>query len=1364
MNFKIIYTMLLFIVCLQFTTAQIVFKEDFGTSTVRMPSIFVPQAGNDLGLEPSQYTCTPYYRAALELYTNENRPNCNGTNLSEYNTWLRNISDGYYTVIDPKSLETSLGSTGNWWKLVDDHTPNDTNGAAMIVNAGKIKNQYYRRAVNLKRNTAYKLSYYMMSISKVSSSTVIPTTKVEVQNLRSEESLSDHIGFGTSNILKVTAHNVWQEKSFVFKTPDDETCSTNIAIALRNDLQEDEGNDFYIDDIVLEEINDNNVPVIDCSREVPNTDDLVFTDDDIFPLEVAEYNIIANDKINNTQEVILSGVNKNALISKVGNWPAGITINTETGMLVITDTSVIPTEPLQYQVCNLMGVCSIATITLTTNSSSSATSEYFSLESEVQNICFTGNAHNKTVRYTLKNITNQPITIVGESSVSTAGKKLKFNSNNIDRYSIRLISGQLELTGAIGYVKAKTFAPGETIVFEMNYNYTNLTQEVTGILELRHGVSTPSGPMNSTFESLSVTNKISKIPTKPTDISRELNQAGTFTIYQAAGLTAATSKYKFYNESGREIAHDTPVNMNMVGELVFTYTLLSASGCESEPGIIRLTKSNIELPEPGQISFDETDLVEVLNLCAIDGNIASIFNKTEGSGTYVTDPGFRYGLKYSWMVSYDEGIRWYEFQDSDGNQDGETSNGRKEIELKDIKNSVWIRRKAHERPTSSRVNNYSFSNILKVNIQKNDIAIAGGNFHSQPLYLIEEEGGVLNQELNKFVFPSITTEYNSTVVITDERGNTYQPGSVFTYRTEGTYNFTIKATTTGSESDDVKVGCETYASLTLSVYDLSKCKVVTDKIIATAIPPNWGTTLAGMVVNKENAYDNDLSTHSTVSIALGLLGLGTTWQNLYFDHMVPAGTPVSIKLGQEYSGLQLAGGITVVGLDERGNGIGAIQSVGEGALLDLLAGDNVFVHTFVPKNSSGVPQSYKGVRVILGSLAAVANNAVIYGAYYEKERVLGENDSAVQSPIFIEGAKFPVELTQVNQLRNFIPNTPERIEVFRPENIVSDSGNNILSRKLQLNQFVDDISWGVQDIGLGLASSLSSVVYPYLAVDDNPFTYAIFNKTVAAINKQVLDIRLRNEARPGDELELIMTSEGINVLSLDLGADFKVQRYYNDEKVGPVVSSNEFKIVNLNLFLFKDPVPRFRVNATDKPFNRVEISYMSGVQANLGNYTYLHDVSVIPQSVFTDEINLNDEIQLCAADFIKISKPSVCTEFEMSFVIGEKQVRQITEINEDGVLTTRNVDRFVEVENQNLVDQILTRVHETDKEAYYDVKRLYSVEEGKVLLLKIQTIQNKVNYGAPQYIHIKLENCLQSIVNPTINLDSSIEEKNDVFK
>jgi len=365
---------LLALFALQQTNAQIIFKEDFGQSTTRKSSPYVPQAGNDLNLEVSPYTCTPYYRAATSYYVAATRPTCKdnpiGTpasnyGLTNYNGWLKNISDGYYVVVAPANLkdvfDNGTAGTGSWWLSVSDHTAN-TNGAVMVVNAGTIRNQYYRRAVTLKTGTTYKLSAWVMG-----NGSSVFDLKMEAQNILTEQLLGSNLTGNNQKTLKLSEANKWEQLFWTFTTPTDQNCNTDIAVSLRNNYTTSEtGNDFYIDDIVLEEVVDPSADIIDCNPQNGVIDDIIKANDDAITttLEGGVYSIIGNDSYSKVVgSIVLNGTGKNSSIIPLGTWPTGYSIDTN-GQLVIAANAPALTNPLEYQITNLLGVSSIAKITV----------------------------------------------------------------------------------------------------------------------------------------------------------------------------------------------------------------------------------------------------------------------------------------------------------------------------------------------------------------------------------------------------------------------------------------------------------------------------------------------------------------------------------------------------------------------------------------------------------------------------------------------------------------------------------------------------------------------------------------------------------------------------------------------------------------------------------------------------------------------------------------------------------------------------------------------------------------------------------------------------------------------------------------
>ncbi|WP_121965274.1 DUF11 domain-containing protein [Myroides sp. N17-2] len=455
----------------------------------------------------------------------------------------------------------------------------------------------------------------------------------------------------------------------------------------------------------------------------------------------------------------------------------------------------------------------------------------------------------------------------------------------------------------------------------------------------------------------------------------------------------------------------------------------------------------------------------------------------------------------------------------------------------------------------------------------------------------------LDSSTGKAVIALPNVHTNGTTPVWFNYDNKQVIGNQVEFNAPGNYTLTVY-----SELD----GCESYESLIVTVFDDSLCPPTIERVYArggklpdgTDMSTKWYTTLAGFVANKENAVNGNPTTHSTISTTIALLGLGTTWQNIYFDHPVKAGTPVTIKLGKEYSGLVVAGGLSVVGLDKKGNRIGTIKAV-SGGLLDLLTADNVLEYTFVPSNKKG-PQEFYGVQVSLGALVGVAQLAKVYGVYYDK--------SVSQFP---EGYCKPV----------------------------SDN----------VHPSVLDVLHGVQDLGLGVASATASVVNPWNAVDDNPETYAVISRVVSVANQAHMSVVFKQQAMPGDELSIIIGTPSNPVLGLELIKAFKIQRYLGDKKVGPEIDgTNGVKVIDLKLLgLGYKRKYKMIIKEVDESFDRVKITY-ADVLGVIGEFTRIYEVSVAPKVNLGNGFDINEDIKaICVQGNLVITAEDSCTDYQM---------------------------------------------------------------------------------------------------------------------
>lgn len=1243
---KYILVLQILLSSLQTIYGQIIFKEDFGQINIRKTSPYVPQSGADSGLGTFSHG-SAFYKFAEIITTNPW-----GTSQNEASNI---INDGYYAVINPQQVYANLPAGkptwATWWVNKPDHTGN-TNGAVMIVNAGKIKNQFYRRAVALEKGKTYQISAYVMSSGTQS----FPKFIFQAQNIMTEQSL------GSSAEQSLNVGSQWKLLSWKFKIPNTDNCG-NIAVALRNNSDIEQGNDFYVDDILLEEIPNTTADVIACSSSAA-LDNIIKANNDTYFLNNTGgvFNILNNDTYNNVAgNFIFSGTTKNATISTIGTWPTGYSISTD-GKLIVAAGSSPPTQALQYQICNLIGVCSTATVTFNWSPND------VMLSGVVTNQC--GYASNtNTYTLTIKNNSNVPITGSANEKITVkfsvepdllVGNGITFTSTTADNpkwthTAPALLSNEHTFTLKNGIVIP---ADGSiSIQFSKNWNSLTALRTINSLnIDLQYLNASSQNidnnrSNNTLFISVFKTN-VTPVP----NVSINVNQLQNISIGEASGLGRNTSGYRFYLMDNTEVPSSYIIPTANNQPFQFKYK----SSCDGSQVTVSVA-----------IGFDNPGTIALAASPVCYGSVATVNATSSPSSTY-----------YTWEASTDNGATWTEVS-----AESLTASN---LTLSSVLSKTLVRRKA--RRLISLQYYIAYSNVVSIDVIDNKITYNPGNNFSI------QKGGSIN-------IPTITTSYPSTITIKKADGSVVSQGSTHTFATEGLYTFSVEIKTTGATV------CTTTGSISVYVYDIKNCDEARETVLVKT--QDWGTipviVIPGWVINNENAADADLSTYSTITIPVGLLGLGTTWQNLKFDHNVPAGMPVTVKIGQEYSGLQVAGGLTVQAIGTNGSTIGPLLAAGDGALLDLLVGDNVFEYSFVPKNSSGVPVAYSGVRIVVGSTLAVANNAKIFGAYYQKTKTVDINNPSC--------------------------NTTGKVAAgaSKPDDYV---GN------VTLNPIVDDVLWGVQDLGLGVASALASVVHPYLAVDNNLNSYAIFDKAVAVLNRQKLTVKLNQIARPGDQIRIIMGGFEVPVLDLSLLTAFKVQRYMGNIKVGPEVNGSQFKVLDLNLLsLFDDTGYRkaLIVDAIGQPFDRIELSYLSTVQVGLlGDYTYIYDISIMPSLIF-DGQNLNDPngalnaIKLCAANYLEVTRLDLCTTYDISLAYASKEDQQVigyTEIPSS---------KLTQVNANDATSNILR----------YEFSQIYPEHDGN-LYLKVQAKRQGCPYGEVQYLKISLENCNQSVVNPVL--------------
>lgn len=225
-------TLTLLLICIaQQNSAQVIFNETFGQTTTRQTSAYMP-SGSYTWADP------------------------NGTQNQ------KQIENNCYAVIAPANIRdawpvpswwfwTGAEPVGNTWGGANNpSTPNgnadhtgDANGAVLVVNAGTILDGFYRRTVNLLPGNTYRFSAWIYLVN--------PSSMISMRTIDPED--GDILGSYTSPFFGSAGS--WQQIAYEFTFPS--SCSTigrDVIVYMANGLSNNSGNDYYIDDIVLETI------------------------------------------------------------------------------------------------------------------------------------------------------------------------------------------------------------------------------------------------------------------------------------------------------------------------------------------------------------------------------------------------------------------------------------------------------------------------------------------------------------------------------------------------------------------------------------------------------------------------------------------------------------------------------------------------------------------------------------------------------------------------------------------------------------------------------------------------------------------------------------------------------------------------------------------------------------------------------------------------------------------------------------------------------------------------------------------------------------------------------------------------------
>ncbi|MDN3588423.1 gliding motility-associated C-terminal domain-containing protein [Pedobacter aquatilis] len=146
-------------------------------------------------------------------------------------------NDGQYTVAN-----STRGLNGGWF-AIEDHTPGDTNGYMMVINADNRLGVFYEATItNLCPGTTYEFAAWIVNILNYTSTQTKPNVTFTIEN-RAGDILHS---YNTGNIEE-TSSPEWKQYATIFKTGND----TEVILKITNNGNRGAGNDIALDDITF---------------------------------------------------------------------------------------------------------------------------------------------------------------------------------------------------------------------------------------------------------------------------------------------------------------------------------------------------------------------------------------------------------------------------------------------------------------------------------------------------------------------------------------------------------------------------------------------------------------------------------------------------------------------------------------------------------------------------------------------------------------------------------------------------------------------------------------------------------------------------------------------------------------------------------------------------------------------------------------------------------------------------------------------------------------------------------------------------------------------------------------------------------
>jgi gliding motility-associated-like protein len=186
-------------------------------------------------------TCSGNFGEPVVNITFESGFNPVPTTATNYNYTTSTCPvDGSYKI----TSSTIACFNSNWHTILEDHTPGDTTGFMMLVNASNAPGEFFKQTISgLCPGTTYEFAAFVVNVLKPSASAIKPNLTFIIESLTGVP-----LGTYSSGNIPESINPQWKKYGMIFTTP---VGISEVVLKIVNTAPGGNGNDLALDDITF---------------------------------------------------------------------------------------------------------------------------------------------------------------------------------------------------------------------------------------------------------------------------------------------------------------------------------------------------------------------------------------------------------------------------------------------------------------------------------------------------------------------------------------------------------------------------------------------------------------------------------------------------------------------------------------------------------------------------------------------------------------------------------------------------------------------------------------------------------------------------------------------------------------------------------------------------------------------------------------------------------------------------------------------------------------------------------------------------------------------------------------------------------